>query len=139
MRIYVAGALLGAADLEEACARYWELGNNLRDKGFDVYLPQEHTHPEGTRELRARQVFEQGVRELRDSEVLLALLDEPSLGTGAEIALALETGMTVIGAHRFGTPVSRFVVGLLESEANTKMIVYETLTELAARVQDVLE
>jgi hypothetical protein len=138
MRIYVAGALLGASDLEEACARYWELGNNLRERGFDIYLPQEHTHPNGTKELRAREVFDRGVRELKKSTVLLALLDEPSLGTGAEIALALEEGMTVIGAHRFGTPVSRFVVGLLESVPNTQMIVYETLPELAARVQEVL-
>ena len=139
MRIYVAGALLGATDLEEACARYWKLGNNLRERGFDVYLPHEHTHPTGTRDLRARQVFDRGLRELQKSKVLLAMLDEPSLGTGAEIALALEEGMTVIGAHRFGNPVSRFVVGFLESATNAHMAVYEDLPRLAARVQEILE
>ena len=139
MRIYVAGALLGAADLEEACAAYWELGNNLRELGFDVYLPHENTHPARTRELRAKEVFERGARELRQSDVLLALLDEPSLGTGAEIALAIGEGKKVIGAHRFGNQVSRFVVGLLESEPNAWMVVYETLSDLATGVDRVLE
>lgn len=138
MRIYVAGALAGSDDPEEATRRYWELGSALRELGFDVYLPQEHTHPSEAAELRAREVFERGVEALRSADVLVALLDEPSLGTGAEIALALGEGKKVIGAHRFGEKVSRFVVGLLESEPSAWMVVYESLEGLAGGVQRVL-
>jgi nucleoside 2-deoxyribosyltransferase len=138
-RIYLAAALLGAGDLARACEAYDRVAALLRASGIDVYVPHEHTHPERTRSFRPSEVFDRGMTAIRSSDLVLALLDEPSLGVGVEVALALEEGKRVIGAYETGRRVSRFTLGLIESAPGTAVIVYDDFDDLAARVVRLLD
>ncbi len=137
-RIYLAAALLGADDLARACEAYDRLAAELRASGIDVYVPHEHTHPERTPSFGAREVFDRGKAAIRSCDVVLALLDEPSLGVGVEVALALQEEKRVIGAFRSGRCVSRFTLGLIDSAPRTHVIAYDDLSDLAARVARIL-
>lgn len=139
MRIYLSGAFVGANDWESAQRRYEELGSMLSQAGFTVYLPHAHTSPVQSAELSARTVFERDKEEIFNSDILLALLDEPSHGVGAEIALALDRGMIAFGTYRRNRKVSRFIKGLLEASETGEYFEYENLEEIVEKVTRIIE
>ncbi|HEX8494455.1 MAG TPA: nucleoside 2-deoxyribosyltransferase [Pyrinomonadaceae bacterium] len=134
MRIYISGAFCGSKNWEAARARYEHLGVLLREQGFSVYLPHNHTDPIQSAELSSRAVFEQDMEEIYKSNTLLALLDEPSHGVGAEVALALKAGMPVFGACSRSQTVSRFIQGLLEVSETGEFFEYDNLDEVVEKV-----
>jgi len=139
MRIYLSGAFIGASDWESAQRRYEQLGSMLSRVGFTVYLPHAHTSPVQGAELSARTVFERDKEEIFNSDILLALLDEPSHGVGAEIALALDRGMIVLGTGHRNRKVSRFIKGLLEASETGEYFEYEHLEEIVGKVTRAVE
>jgi nucleoside 2-deoxyribosyltransferase len=139
MRIYLSGAFVGSSDWETARRRYELLGSVLSQAGFEVYLPHTHTSPVQSAELSAKTVFERDKEEIFNSEILLALLDEPSHGVGAEIALALNHRMITIGTCHRNRKVSRFIKGLLESSETGEYFEYEHLEEIVEKVASVVE
>ena len=130
MKIYLSQAFSGAANWPEARQRSEELGDMLQAHGFEVYLPHVNTDPLEHAGLDARTVFERDRAEIHQSEILLALLDEPSHGVGAEIVLALNGGMIVLGVLPRGKEVSRFIRGLLEDSENGRYFEYDRLDEI---------
>lgn len=81
-------------------------------------------------ELDARTVFERDRDEINKSDILLALLDEPSHGVGAEIVFALNRGMVVLGAAADSKKISRFIIGLLEGSEKGHYIRYHRFEEV---------
>ena len=130
MRVYVSQAFSGAADWTAARNRSEEFADMLHAKGFEVYLPHVNTDPLEHAELDARTVFERDRDEINKSDILLALLDEPSHGVGAEIVFALNRGMIVLGVISPGKKVSRFILGLLEESKNGHYIRYDRFEEV---------
>jgi nucleoside 2-deoxyribosyltransferase len=108
----------------------------LEEAGFAVYLPHAHTDPILNAGLTADVVFTRDREEMRRSDVLLALLDEPSHGVGAEISMALCSGMTVLGACSRDRKVSRFIQGMLETSSNGIYFEYEDLREVVQKATE---
>jgi 2'-deoxynucleoside 5'-phosphate N-hydrolase len=130
MRVYVSQAFSGATDWTAARKRSEEFADMLHAKGFEVYLPHVNTDPFEHAELDARTVFERDRDEINKSDILLALLDEPSHGVGAEIVFALNRGMVVLGAAADSKKISRFIIGLLEGSEKGHYIRYHRFEEV---------
>jgi nucleoside 2-deoxyribosyltransferase len=137
LRVYISGAFIGSQDWGAASERYELLSSMLKDAGFAVYLPHAHTDPILKADLSAEVVFTQDRRELQRSDMLLALLDEPSHGVGAEICMALCNGMTVLGACARYRKVSRFIQGMLKTSSNGVFFEYDDLREVAQKATEV--
>jgi nucleoside 2-deoxyribosyltransferase len=86
MKIYMAGPLFSTAEL----AFNAELAKELRARGHEVFLPQEH---EQRKDLPA-EIFESDVRGLDWAEVVVACLDgpDPDSGTCWELGYAYAKG-----------------------------------------------
>jgi 2'-deoxynucleoside 5'-phosphate N-hydrolase len=138
LRVYISGAFVGSQNWEAASERYELLSSMLKDAGFTVYLPHAHTDPILKADLSPEAVFTQDRRELRRSDVLVALLDEPSHGVGAEVCMALCNGMTVLGACSRHRKVSRFIQGMLKTSSNGVFFEYEDLREVVQKAIEVV-
>lgn len=134
MRVYLSQAFVGSNDWVASRRRSEKLAELLRASGFEVYMPHLHTDPVDHAEIESRSVFEKDYEEIKKSDILLALLDEPSHGVGAEIALALQKGMTVLGVCSPRKKVSRFIRGLLET-SHGNYFEYDRLEEVAEQLR----
>ena len=112
--VYVSGALRGARDLARVRTLYEGFAEACAEAGWRAYLPHEHTDPETAGALSARAVVERDIRELQRADAVIVYLGEPSLGAGAEAAIALYAGKNVLAVWERGANVSRFVEGLVE-------------------------
>ncbi len=59
-------------------------------------------------------VAERDLDNVTASDVIVAYVGEPSLGVGAEVAIALRAGKTVLVVAEADRRVSRFLLGLVE-------------------------
>lgn len=132
-RVYISGALRGSCDLDSACRFYELVAANLETLGASTYLPHLKTHPVKQSQLSAGEVFKQDVGEIRGSNLLLAFANEPSLGVGSEVALALEFGLLVVLAFEAGSSPSRFLVGQVEESALGHVIEYQDTEDLTRK------
>lgn len=134
MKVYISGALSSSSNLRSARDKYGKAADLLTQSGVDAYLPHTETDPISSPGTTPLDVFHTDVNALMASDAILAFLDEPSLGVGAEIAIALANGLAVVGACHMSVDASRFVIGLLEQAAPQAVIVrYETLADLVAQ------
>lgn len=134
LRLYISGALQGARDLGAARKKYEAVAERLTRDGFAPYLPHQQTDPILARDIDAVQVFSHDLGVLSECDAVLAFLDEPSLGVGAEIALAIQRGKPVIAVCKRGNRTSRFVEGLLASSRNCTLLRYDDLEEVASSI-----
>ena|SRR5438132_5458110 len=118
MRAYISGALMNAADLDQSRALYEAFAAACREAGWEAYVPHRHADPIRDSHLTNRDVAERDVDEIMASDAIVAYVGEPSLGVGAEIALALKTGKRVLALADESRRVSRFLIGLLELHPN---------------------
>jgi hypothetical protein len=115
MKIYISGALQAASDLAAARQLYAFTATTLRERGYEVYVPHQNTDPEHARHLSPLDVYQHDLSVLIHSDVLVAFLTEPSLGVGAEVAIALEKNLRLLAFAEEGRSVSRFLEGLIFS------------------------
>jgi hypothetical protein len=134
LRIYISGALQGSGDLRAAREKYEALARLLRQEGFAPYLPHMQTDPVLAKNLSSDQVFAQDLQVLSGCDAVVAFLDEPSLGVGAEIALAIQQGKPTIAACKSGSATSRFIEGLIASSTGCTIIRYSGLTDIVTGV-----
>lgn len=115
MRFYISGALQGSSDLDPARALYETAGVAVQRAGAKAYVPHLKTDPEKNVSLDSQSVFETDLNEIKNADGLIVFLNEPSLGVGAEIAIALSLGKNLLPVLEHGKNFSRFVGGLLEA------------------------
>lgn len=137
LRVYISGAFVGSRDWDAASQRYEQLGSMLTDSGFSVYLPHANTDPILNADLSPEIVFSRDREEMLKSDVLVALLDEPSHGVGAEICMALCGGMTVLGTCSRERKVSRFIQGLLNTSSKGVFFEYEDLRDIVQKAVEI--
>lgn len=137
MKIYVSGALQASRDLVAARALYAFVADTLANAGHQVYLPHQNTDPVFGRAASAGDVFKRDCEELFRADMVVALLNEPSLGVGAELALAASRGIKICAYAERSTKVSRFIVGLLEAQ-NVRLTSYDTRRDLASKLPGTL-
>ena len=133
MRAYVSGALMNAPDLSAARALYERLGAACALAGCDAYVPHQHADPERDAGMANLEVARRDLDAIAKADILVAELSEPSLGVGAEIAIALHGGKRVLALAAEGHRVSRFILGLLEGHADRAVFFrYRTVDDACA-------
>lgn len=132
--VYLSGALAGAQDLAGRCDLYERFAGLAQDSGIQVYMPHTGAHPLKNSNLSPRKVFNLDMDMIRGSKLVVAFLDVPSLGVGAEVALACSLGVPVLGALPVHLQTSRFLEGLLDDHRGCGICKYRDLGDLASVV-----
>ena len=133
VRAYISGALINAAKLDEARRLYERLADACRAAGCDAYVPHQHADPVRDPDLANVDVAERDLAQVRAADVLVAYVGEPSLGVGAEVAIALAGGKRVLLVAEADRKVSRFLLGLAELYPSQSAVLrYKEIDEAAA-------
>jgi hypothetical protein len=114
VQAYISGALLNAAHLDQSRALYERFASACVAAGWDAYVPHQHADPVRDAHLSNLDVAERDVDQVTAADVLVAYVGEPSLGVGAEVAIALRAGKRVLVVAESDRRVSRFLLGLAE-------------------------
>ena len=140
MRAYISGALLNAADLEQSRALYEAFAEACRKVGWDAYVPHQHADPVRDAGLANREVARRDLDAITSADVLIAYVGEPSLGVGAEVAIALAAGKRVLLLAEKDRRVSRFLLGLGELHPVQTMVYrYETVDDATQWIRETLD
>ncbi len=134
MKIYLSGALQASRDLSAARRLYAYAAEVLRAEGHDVYLPHQNTDPENAPHATASEVFNRDLEQMRGADLIVAFLNEPSLGVGAELALAIEHRIEIVALAENRQAVSRFMRGLLDA-AEAPLQEYSSMQDLACALR----
>ena len=133
MLAYISGALLNAAQLDRSRALYERFAEACRAAGWDAYVPHQHADPVRDAHLSNVEVAERDVDHVTAADALVAYVGEPSLGVGAEVAIALRAGKRVFVVAEADRRVSRFLLGLVELHPSQAQVFrYHTEDEAAA-------
>jgi nucleoside 2-deoxyribosyltransferase len=130
MLAYISGALLNAVNLAESRARYERFADACRAVGWDAYVPHQHADPERDTHLSNTDVARRDLDAVTSADLLIAYVGEPSLGVGAEVAIALAAKKPVLLLAEAQRKVSRFLLGLVELQgAPARVCRYGSLDE----------
>lgn len=124
MRVYISGALKGSRDLAAARELYERAAIAVSRAGHEPYIPHSSTDPERAAALAPEAVYDSDLKAIHRSDAVLAFLNEPSFGVGAEIAICTRESIPVLGLCAVRTEVSRFALGCLLA-GNGRMIRYQ--------------
>lgn len=106
---------MAASDLVAARSLYEQAAEAVKFAGHEAYLPHQKSDPEQAPSLSPEAVFEADVRALLSSDGMIAFLDEPSLGVGAELAICVQNDIPTLGLAHHPSNVSRFALGCIFS------------------------
>jgi nucleoside 2-deoxyribosyltransferase len=133
VRAYISGALINATRLEDARRLYERLAQACASAGCAAYVPHQHADPVRDPHLSNIEVARRDLAEVRAADVLVAYVGEPSLGVGAEVAIALADGKRVLLVAESDKKVSRFLLGLAETYPTQSQVCrYTSIDEAAA-------
>lgn len=138
MRVYISGALKASRDLVAARKLYEYAADSVRRVGVEPYLPHNSTDPEAEADLSPTAVYRTDILALRNSHAVIAFLDEPSLGVGAELAICALEDIPVLGLCRSEVGVSRFAVGCL-IESGGHLACYATDDQLEGHIESFIQ
>lgn len=113
--VYISGGLTSVPDLAGARRLYEDAARACEHVGFRAFLPHVSNDPELAPDVTPAMVYARDLEALHASALVVAFLGAASTGVGAELAIALQRGIPVVAVYPSGTPVSRFVLGLLRS------------------------
>jgi 2'-deoxynucleoside 5'-phosphate N-hydrolase len=137
MRAYISGALLNAVHLDQSRALYERFADACRQAGWEAYVPHQHADPVRDAHLSNIDVAERDLDNVTAADVLVAYVGEPSLGVGAEVAIALRAGKPVLVVAEADRRVSRFLLGLAELHPSQAQVCrYRTVDEAAAWIAE---
>lgn len=127
MNAYISGALLNASNLNQSRQRYEAFAEACERAGWQAYVPHRHADPVRDAHLTNSEVTSRDLDAIDTADVLVAYLGEPSLGVGAEIAIALHAGKRIVALAPDALRVSRFILGLLERAGSQAQVLrYDT-------------
>jgi nucleoside 2-deoxyribosyltransferase len=129
VKVYISGSLISVKDREKAHQFYEFLANLCKEEGHEPYLPHQNSDPILHKHLTPEQVFDKDFHNLLNSDLILASLNEPSTGVGAEIGISLKKGIEIFAIYNKESNPSRFILGLLSRSDKAKIFVYENLAE----------
>ena len=139
MNAYISGALMNTASLDRARALYERLADACRTAGWEAYVPHQHADPARDPQLANADVAERDLDQISAADAVVAYVGEPSLGVGAEVAIALRAGKKVLLVAEADRRVSRFLLGLAEMHpAQAQVLRYRSVDEAASWITGVL-
>lgn len=138
-KIYVSGALMASVDIASARAKYEACALILKRAGYEPYLPHRRTDPEAAADLPDKAVFSHDMKALLGSDAVVAFLDEPSHGVGAELAICAFRRIPTLALAPIDAGISRFIVGMLEQSGQAVLVPYKAIADLETIVPAQLE
>lgn len=129
---YISGALSGAEDLNAARNLYAQFAKACAQVGWNGYLPHQNTDPEHTSHLSASSVTSKDLIEIIRADAVIIYLGQPSLGVGAEVAIAMHLCKPILGLYEKSRQFSRFVKGMLDAYPSAQVFAYQTIDEASA-------
>jgi nucleoside 2-deoxyribosyltransferase len=121
---YISGPLQAAADIEQARRFYELLAKVCCACGCEAYLPHQRTDPVHHAQTSARAVFARDLNAVSAADLIVAYVGAPSSGVGAELGIAHERRIPVIGLCGPEGVASRFIEGLLDSAPEARLVRY---------------
>lgn len=137
---YISGALTHVAQADDVRSFYEDLARACELEGGVPYLPHLSMDPRAHLDVTPENVYARDVAAVLASDLVIAYVGLPSLGVGAEIAMAAGAGIPLIGVRRPGDVVSRFITGLLRTVDGQEVTTAgdETATVVRAAVRAAL-
>jgi 2'-deoxynucleoside 5'-phosphate N-hydrolase len=135
---YISGPLQAAEDLAEARALYERLAEDCRRCGWEPYLPHQQTDPVNHVEASATSVFARDLSAVLKADLIIAYVGAPSSGVGAELGIAYERGIPVVGLCGREGVASRFIEGLLAQTGPASLIRYRDYDDCRRQLTDKL-
>ena len=136
MTAYISGALLNAQHLDQARALYERFAEACRAAGWEAYVPHQHADPVRDPHMTNIDVATRDLDHVTSADALVAYVGEPSLGVGAEVAIALAAGKRVLIVAEADRRVSRFLLGLAELHpAQAEVFRYQSVEEAASWIR----
>ena len=132
--VYISGPLQAAADLWAAREFYEFLAHAASSAGWQPYLPHQVTDPTHHRAVSAEDVFHRDRGSMARASAILAHIGPPSSGVGAELGIAFQMGLPIIGVHAAFEAPSRFIVGMLSSYPKARLVRFKDRDECQERV-----
>jgi nucleoside 2-deoxyribosyltransferase len=136
--VYISGPLHASRDLKSARVFYEYLAGVVSDLGWTPYLPHQTTDPDRQAHLSPEHVFAHDLDRLVTANAIVADIGQPSSGVGAELGIACERSIPVVGLHALRERPSRFVLGMLLSSPWAKVVTYTEWKDLRQTLQDAL-
>lgn len=122
MKVYISGALTGVSNIEQVKKFYEKIAEICHDLGLEVYVPHLHSDPLKHPNITPSQVYEMDRKRVAESNLMVAYLGVPSLGTGSELEICQCEHVPVIVLYEKGRAVSRMARG---NPAIIKEIIFE--------------
>lgn len=136
---YISGPLQAAIDIEQARRFYELLAKVCCACGCDAYLPHQRTDPVHHAHSSARSVFARDLNAVSAADLIVAYVGAASSGVGAELGIAHERRIPVIGLCGVEGVASRFIEGLLDSVPEARLIRYRDEDECCQLLAEQLE
>jgi nucleoside 2-deoxyribosyltransferase len=112
MRIFFAGPLTNLKDPEKTKALYVRLATVAKDLGYEYFWAfLSGTDPIKNPDVAPSDVYHRDIKELDQSDMMIAYLGEPSTGTGIEIEHAHKTNKPIVILYEQETHMSRMLLG----------------------------
>jgi nucleoside 2-deoxyribosyltransferase len=129
MRVYISGALMGASDLERVRLLYESFASACHQADCEPYLPHQNTDPRIHADLSDDLILKRDMDQLKLADIVVVYLGEPSLGVGAEIALAIQQNKPILAVYESSKRISRFILGFLKSYPEASIYTYESVED----------
>ncbi len=107
-QIYISGALTNnnRRDFYEA------IGDVVKKAGYNPYVPHLNSDAEKNPDVTAKEIYDEDMRAIDNSCMVIAYVGYPSLGVGAELEHANNRGIPIIIISKIGERVSDFALGI---------------------------
>jgi nucleoside 2-deoxyribosyltransferase len=137
MRIFFAGPLNDLKDPETTKAFYHRLADVAKANGFDYFWAfLNGTDPILNPDVPPQEVYRRDTQQLSQSDVMVAYIGEPSIGTGVEIEYANQHHVPVILLYEKGNWTSRMARGC---PAVIKEIIFSSEEDALAQFEALLK
>jgi hypothetical protein len=134
-KIYISGVLLIQSGRREMRRVYEKIGAVCSNFCNSVYIPHLNgTDPVKDHDVSAKIVWKTDHREVASSDLVIAYVGQPSLGTGAELEIARMAASDIILWHYKGEKVSRMALGNPNVKETLEVKDDADLTETLAKV-----
>lgn len=127
MKIYFAGSIRGGRDDQE---NYFFIINELRNFGqvLTEYIGKKEIHEMDEDNLTDNDIFERDVKWIKESDVIVAEVTNPSLGVGFELGFAESLNKKIICLFRENS--EKRLSAMINGNKYMKVFKYSSLTEI---------
>lgn len=115
-QIYISGPSASAPGMVQARQFYEKLAKIARGHGWRPYIPRPVTPEEHHVGITEFDLLQQDFLILKASHLMIADLTNPSSSVRAELSLALDSGVRIIGLVGSDRSTSRFMIEMMEEK-----------------------